>query len=158
MVVIRQQINPEDANDPDWYRRISGPDAADRLMRQALNFWWLKLPRDNRTVPEVSKKLRQHVEDALVKMSGPDGALHACQTGDAGHCSENMKRMAGAATDPDWFSDPANMALMRDGGADDRLLHHRMLGLAAGASKNRDRDRGSGPPHHGTSAEQSGRG
>jgi hypothetical protein len=45
--------------------RLLGPGQADQLIRQAVQFCWVMLPADKRTVGQVDKQVRRIVERAL---------------------------------------------------------------------------------------------
>ena len=42
-----------------------GPEQVDQMVRQALHFCWMSLPKERRTVDEAEKQLRRLVDRAL---------------------------------------------------------------------------------------------
>jgi hypothetical protein len=55
-------------DDPDLgdrLRSIIGPEQVDHAIRQAIQFAWIMLPDDKKTVAEVERVIRQVVDRAL---------------------------------------------------------------------------------------------
>ena len=57
-----------EANDPhaaDKMRKMFGPSHADQQIRQAIQFCWMMLPEDKRTIDELEKQLPRIVDRAI---------------------------------------------------------------------------------------------
>ncbi len=55
-----------DSNDPgDRMAEMFGPAQIDHQVRQAIQFCWMGLPKERRTVAEVETQIRRLVERAL---------------------------------------------------------------------------------------------
>ncbi len=57
-----------DANDPEAQNRMRAmfsPQQVDQQIRQAIQFCWLMLPPEKKTVAEVEKQIRRIVDRAL---------------------------------------------------------------------------------------------
>ena len=55
-------------DDPDFgdkFRKMYGPDQVDQQIRQAIQFCWMILPDDKRSVDEVERQIRRVVDRAL---------------------------------------------------------------------------------------------
>ena len=52
-----------DANDK--FRRMFSPEQIDQQIRQAIQFCWMMLPDDKKTVDEVERQIRRLVDRAL---------------------------------------------------------------------------------------------
>ena len=58
-------------NDPEseeHMRRMFGPGQVDQQLRQAIQFCWMMLPQNKRTVEEVEKQLRRMLDRAIKDM------------------------------------------------------------------------------------------
>ena len=57
-----------EANDPeagDKMRKMFSPSQVDEQIRQAIQFCWMMLPEDKRTIDELEKQLRRIVDRAI---------------------------------------------------------------------------------------------
>jgi hypothetical protein len=57
-----------DPNDPEAMRRLQSfinPQQVDQQIRQAIQFCWMMLPAEKKTVDEVEKEIRRIVDRAL---------------------------------------------------------------------------------------------
>ena len=55
----------DDPDSRDRMRRFMGPGQVDEQIRQAIQFAWIMLPDERKTVTEVERLIRQIVERAL---------------------------------------------------------------------------------------------
>jgi hypothetical protein len=57
-----------ETNDPDGTKRMRemfGPFQVDQQIRQAIQFCWMMLPEDRKTVDELEKQMRRIIDRAL---------------------------------------------------------------------------------------------
>jgi hypothetical protein len=55
--------------DDEAFKSILGPDAVDRMIRQAISVCWLLMPKNKRNVQNVSSEIMRVVERALQNLS-----------------------------------------------------------------------------------------
>jgi hypothetical protein len=55
--------NGEEA--PDKMADVFGPGYVDQMIRQAINYCWMTLPKDSKNADELEKQVRRIVERAL---------------------------------------------------------------------------------------------
>jgi len=55
----------DDPENADRLRSLMGPHQVDQQIRQAIQFAWIMLPAERKTVAEVERVIRQIVERAL---------------------------------------------------------------------------------------------
>lgn len=60
-------ITPEDANG-DEYMNMFGPGQVDQMLRQAISFCWMALPKEQRTLDNVEIEVMRLVKRALRDM------------------------------------------------------------------------------------------
>jgi len=62
-------VNPEDDDKAlDKMREMFGPVQIDHLVRQAIHFGWMGLPKEKRNVDELERQIRRIVDRALRDM------------------------------------------------------------------------------------------
>jgi hypothetical protein len=54
-----------DPDDREKMADLFGPHQIDQLVRQAIQFCWMSLPKDRRTAEELEKQIRRLVDRAL---------------------------------------------------------------------------------------------
>ncbi len=55
----------DDPDLPDKFRKLFGPKQIDQQIRQAIQFCWMMLPEDRKSVDEVEQQIRRIVDRAL---------------------------------------------------------------------------------------------
>lgn len=58
-------FNGDDPDMNDKFRNMFGPDHVDQQVRQAIQFCWMMLPVEKKSVDEVEKQIRRIVDRAL---------------------------------------------------------------------------------------------
>jgi len=58
-------FNPDDEGATDKMREMFGPGQIDHLIRQAIQFCWMGLPKEKRNVDELERQVRRIVDRAL---------------------------------------------------------------------------------------------
>ncbi|MBL7139606.1 MAG: hypothetical protein ISS74_01720 [Planctomycetes bacterium] len=58
-------VSRDDPEGADKLRHLFSPEHADQQIRQAIQFCWMALPEDRRSVDEVEKQIRRLVDRAL---------------------------------------------------------------------------------------------
>ncbi len=61
-------FSSDDPDAGDKLRKMFGPEQIDQHIRQAIQFCWMALPDDKRTVGELEKQVRRIVDRALKDM------------------------------------------------------------------------------------------
>jgi hypothetical protein len=56
-------------------RKMFGPQQVDQMVRQAIQFCWMGLPEEKRTVDEVERQVRRILDRALKDMREDAGAF-----------------------------------------------------------------------------------
>ncbi len=59
------EMNPEDDEAFDRMREMFGPSQIDHMIRQAIHFCWMGLPKEKRNVDELERQVRRIVDRAL---------------------------------------------------------------------------------------------
>ena len=63
--MLSDKFDPNDPEQSDRFRSFFGPHQVDEQIRQAIQFCWMALPGDRKTVDEVEKQIRRLVDRAL---------------------------------------------------------------------------------------------
>jgi hypothetical protein len=63
--MVYQQFDPDDPNASEAIRSMLSPQHVDQQIRQAIQFCWMVLPPEKRTVAEVEAQIRRIVDRAL---------------------------------------------------------------------------------------------
>lgn len=61
-------LSQEDANNPEAFRQMMGPGAIDQNLRQAVQFCWMTLPPERRTLDTLEKEVRFLVDRIFREM------------------------------------------------------------------------------------------
>jgi hypothetical protein len=63
--MVYEQINPNDEEGAERMKEFFGPTQIDHFVRQAIQFCWLGLPKEKKSVDEVERQIRRLVDRAL---------------------------------------------------------------------------------------------
>ncbi len=64
---------PMDDESMDRMRSFFGPHQVDQMIRQAIQFCWMSLPAEKRTIGQVEGQIRRLVDRALENMKEDEG-------------------------------------------------------------------------------------
>ena len=82
----------DDPEMPDRMRQLIGPGHVDEQIRQAVQFAWMSLPQERKTVAEVERVIRQIVERALQELSRRCGEFWARRMTSSSGASQSTGR------------------------------------------------------------------
>ena len=60
-----ERIDPSDEDGAEKMQEVFGPTQIDQLIRQAIQFCWMGLPKERRNVDELERQIRRLVDRAL---------------------------------------------------------------------------------------------
>lgn len=72
----------DDPDAADKFRKMFGPEQIDQQIRSAIQFCWMMLPDDKRSVDEVETQIRRLVDRALRDLRKDFDSFGLGETGD----------------------------------------------------------------------------
>jgi len=64
-MITSETINPDDEEGARRMQEVFGPTQIDQLIRHAIQFCWMALPKEKRNVDELERQIRRLVDRAL---------------------------------------------------------------------------------------------
>jgi hypothetical protein len=71
-------LSHEDANNPEVFRQMMGPAAADQSLRQAVQMCWMTLPPERRTLDALEKEVRFLIDRIFRDMREDAARVGSC--------------------------------------------------------------------------------
>jgi len=65
-----ERIDPSDEDGAEKMQEVFGPTQIDQLIRQAIQFCWMALPKEKKNVDELERQIRRLVDRALRDLRG----------------------------------------------------------------------------------------